>query len=337
MTQTDRSHDLLILRSLRAAVRRRPPADTVEVDVDAADFDWTVPHRFAPAELGRLDRFAAGAARLMLDRLEAALGARPDLEPVAPAERYGHHAREADPKVHRLALAAGGRPAGLVQVRAKTALAWTDRLLGGSGEAPDEARPLSPLEATLLVDVAAAAVGGLSDLLTEAGGPALDAPAAVLPPDTEPPFGDADALVRLALRPASGEAEPVLAVYLLEDLLRPVARDRAAPSEAAGDVPAAMRDHLRAAPVRAEARVGTTTLAVRELIALEPGDVLLLDAKLDDPVPLAVEGATVHRGEVVACDGRHGLLVQDARAHPRVRTADDQASRAPEPPEGTNR
>lgn len=52
--------------------------------------------------------------------------------------------------------------------------------------------------------------------------------------------------------------------------------------------------------VKLEARLGSATLSVKDLLALRAGEVLRLDAQLNDLVELQLNGAVVARGEIVA-------------------------------------
>lgn len=63
-------------------------------------------------------------------------------------------------------------------------------------------------------------------------------------------------------------------------------------------------------------RFGSRELAIRELLATGPGDVLELDRTISDPVDLVVGDKIVARGEVVLVNGNFGLRVTEV-AEPR--------------------
>ena len=63
-------------------------------------------------------------------------------------------------------------------------------------------------------------------------------------------------------------------------------------------------------------RFGSQELAIRELLATGPGDVLELDRTITDPVDLVVGDKIVARGEVVLVNGNFGLRVTEV-AEPR--------------------
>ncbi len=61
--------------------------------------------------------------------------------------------------------------------------------------------------------------------------------------------------------------------------------------------------------VELEAVLGSTKMTVAELMKLEPGSSVTLDASLDRDVELRLNGAAVARGELVALGDRYGVRV----------------------------
>lgn len=68
--------------------------------------------------------------------------------------------------------------------------------------------------------------------------------------------------------------------------------------------------------LEASLRFGSREMALSELLALGPGDVVQLDRALSDPVDLIVGDKIVARGEVVLVNGNFGLQVTEV-AEPR--------------------
>lgn len=52
--------------------------------------------------------------------------------------------------------------------------------------------------------------------------------------------------------------------------------------------------------VRLDARLGSVTMSVKDLLALRAGGTVRLDARLNDLVDLQLNGALIGRGEIVA-------------------------------------
>ena len=71
---------------------------------------------------------------------------------------------------------------------------------------------------------------------------------------------------------------------------------------------------LRDVPVTLEARLGTVSMSVAELLALRSGAVLALATRLNEPVELYLNNALVARGEIVAVDDMFGVRIVEVAA-----------------------
>ena len=58
--------------------------------------------------------------------------------------------------------------------------------------------------------------------------------------------------------------------------------------------------------------LGNITLAVEELVALEPGDIIRLDASQKDMVPIQIEGKTKLMGHPMQQNGAFGVEIKKA-------------------------
>lgn len=70
----------------------------------------------------------------------------------------------------------------------------------------------------------------------------------------------------------------------------------------------AMLEHVT---VKMEVVVGHATTTVKDLFAYQEGDTVTLDAGLDEPVLLQIDGKTVARGHLVAVGDCFGLRITD--------------------------
>ena len=70
-------------------------------------------------------------------------------------------------------------------------------------------------------------------------------------------------------------------------------------------------DLLRGVELEASLRFGSREMALSDLLALGPGDVIQLDRALTDPVDLIIGDKIVARGEVVLVNGNFGLQVTE--------------------------
>jgi flagellar motor switch/type III secretory pathway protein FliN len=97
-------------------------------------------------------------------------------------------------------------------------------------------------------------------------------------------------------------------LVILTDLLMPAVEPPAAPTppqQAASQ----LRSAVESATVNATAILGVARASVRDIMALEAGDVLLVERKVNEAIDLLVQGRHVLRGVPVCTDGHYGLEV----------------------------
>lgn len=63
--------------------------------------------------------------------------------------------------------------------------------------------------------------------------------------------------------------------------------------------------------VKLDARLGGVSMTVQQLLALRAGEIVALDAQLNDLVELHLNGALVGRGEIVAVNDSFGVRIVD--------------------------
>jgi flagellar motor switch protein FliN/FliY len=173
--------------------------------------------------------------------------------------------------------------------------------------------------------LAAAPSGGLD--LASALQPALDAGAAELgavaaagrtlgPAELAVEAADCDVVVPLSPVPGSGA---VLLLRAPRGAAGPAAPSlRQAGAGAPGPAPSGAHSRgvelLHGVAMDVTVELGRTRLAVRDLLALAPGDVLELDRAAGSPADLLVNGRLIARGEVVVVDENFALRVTEILA-----------------------
>lgn len=72
-----------------------------------------------------------------------------------------------------------------------------------------------------------------------------------------------------------------------------------------------LSDDLAELPMAVRVELGNVTLTAREWGAMGPGDVLVLDTRVGDPVSLRINGKVLARGELVEVDGAVGVRITE--------------------------
>jgi len=203
----------------------------------------------------------------------------------------------------------------LIQIDIGLALAVVDRLLGGSGQAPDTPRPLTGIEQTLVRNL-------VTRLLDDYAGtwrplvrftPALETmvcnnifPHVALPTEViclsrfEVGMGETQDHFAVCL-----PAQAMESVFVRLDLQAWLSAGHGVP-----DQPDEMKDQL--AQVRLQVRVplGAATLSVQELLGLEAGDIVCLDTRTTSELPVLVADRLKFMGKPGMVEGRMGVQIR---------------------------
>jgi flagellar motor switch protein FliM len=91
---------------------------------------------------------------------------------------------------------------------------------------------------------------------------------------------------------------------------------------------------LRNAAFQTEARLEGLQLSVRDLLALEEGNLVTFDRALHSPVELIVNGRSKYEGQVVAAGRKRGFLVNHRKEADQGTTSRELAASAGAPAAG---
>ncbi len=300
-----------LVERLTSAARSRPVRTP---QAEAVDYPFDKPNRFTRGQLERLDEFAGQIAHCAGLKAQQMLQTSVDFLPASWEQHYAGELRQASAENFRyvvpISVEAGDAVVGMIGLSDATAAQWLAKLLGGCGpsEADDdgdgEARELSALERDLLLDIAAGFVEALRTAAGSFGGAAFQATrkletfAEVLDPQDAAEY----CLLELAAKePGQGD----LAILLTGPTAALLAGEPA-PRANRAEASAALRGHVDQMPVEAQAML-SATLSVREVMALAPGDVVVLNQSIDEPLDLDVDGKLVLRGHPARQDGQFAL------------------------------
>ncbi len=73
----------------------------------------------------------------------------------------------------------------------------------------------------------------------------------------------------------------------------------------------ALARSLMDVPVRVDVVLGTAKMSIEELMALEPGEIVALEAAAKDPIEVYVSDRLMARGKLVIADGELGVSLTE--------------------------
>ncbi|MEZ5065305.1 MAG: flagellar motor switch protein FliM [bacterium] len=207
-----------------------------------------------------------------------------------------------------------------IEINPAIAFAFIDRLLGGEGRPLGKTRPLTAIEQGLMervVEKCCQELAGVWNPLFEMdfqlqaieGNPEL---ARVIGPN------EMVVLVSMELRmnEVSGVMTLCLPYIVMEPAIQRLSQSNMVTRKGGGDperLRSALSRSVRDSRVRVDVEIGRACLSIRELMELEPGDVLRFSAPCRAGATLLIEGVTRAEGSPGRANGNLALRVDSAR------------------------
>ena len=296
-----------IERQVLELLAGRPNAAPAEPPENVSEYDWDKPHSLTADQAEGLNGLAEQVARSLSASLTALTEAVVELAVSDSQECYAR-ALLAEGQAESLRLVSlldgGGETVGLLCLPHDQAAGWVAKGLGGERSAPSELTNLETGVLEEIVERLAAAIGeGL-------GGPEFALRHEMIPAGDPVSLPDVEETVRFAFQ-ADEKDVAILAVrsQLLQTLLTASAggsRARQSPQQ----IQQAISEAIGDAVVDGDVVFGATDVMMREIASLEAEDVLVLDAGVDDPMMLTIDGQPVLRGQLVQCRGAYAVRVE---------------------------
>jgi flagellar motor switch protein FliM len=302
--------------ALRVKARRKTSAVHPPEEIPATTpFDPRQIEQPSLAQLRGLELLHRNCAQKISDALGTLLRVAVEVEFAAVEQTPGAAFGEKLPESAYLAclgLAPGATA--LLQMDLSLVFPILDRILGGSGQEATEARDLTEIEQELFEPVGRA----IGQALREGWEPFVkmdwpwggslskDQAAASLPPRDQLLL----ATFRLRLQETQGQLVLAFPSAVSAALLR-----RFAPREPAAK-PSLPRDRSRLQEQLLGCRVDVqlllrrSTVSIRQLCGLRPGDVLVLKVRADEPLPVHVAGREMFLASPVRCASQRGAQVR---------------------------
>jgi len=297
-----------------------------------AQYDWRDPHYFREDQLNRLAAILSQVAARMAATFAHFHGSEFDVSPISITQHFANDLHDwsgADRDYHVTFGGEKGRPCGFALIPVEAALAWTSLLLGDSEPNHEPQRAFSPLEESLLSDLATAVVE--SFLLPLRPHSNLKSDNQLCKGQPNVPYELTEEICRIALRIKkvdSNETSEIVFLLPCSKLAALVGKTATAASRPAPqELSRVLMEHLQQMPVTVAVRFATTSVCFREVLDLGRGDILLLDKPLEDPVELVIDGRTAFRGRPAQSDGQYAVLVTESRTDHTQETVNSRTAR----------
>jgi flagellar motor switch protein FliM len=334
------------IRQLLAAVRLEPGEDAAK-NVELASYDWRRPHYFSQNQLNELKYFTenvSAAAAAKFTRLyrsdydvttdsisehfageflrHSSNGEQPDYDllfgprPLRQESQAGRGGAGPAPSPQTKANASAEPPPwGCVGIPHQTALAWATQSLGEAKPDEASARSLSQLEKSLLLDIASLFVEALCESCDNYDFHAIGG---IVTGEFPLELEGTKELCKVTFNAKQADSQAPAQAYLLMpcDKLLPVTKTitKTTHQLSAEDVSKAIVGHLHRMRVSLTTQLGSGTLTFAELMSLSVNDILMLDAPVNEPVKLIVQGLELFKGRLAKSAGKYAVVIAEPAA-----------------------
>ena len=215
----------------------------------------------------------------------------------------------ADPGGHR----------GLLCLDMPLAFGIIERLLGGRGQALEQLRPLTAVEQAVAVGPLEALLERLAAAWATVAPVELRPEALAMSPQSAQVLGGREVVLQVLFAIGGDVCVGDLSLCLPLSFVEQLLPGRGALGRGAADPEAlhALRQAVGAAPVRVAAELGRADISVLDLLGLQPGHVIRLDRRTDDPLDVTVERTPYLAGRPGLVG--HTLAIQITDDPPRAR------------------
>ena len=309
MTQATTQSAQAILQLLAAAGPPPPPPEETGV----TDYDWNSPCGFTSSQIERLQYLVGSVSGEMSAALRARINDDVELKPGPLTQCYAEQllSKENDTKKYYVSLASeSSAMCGFVMVSAELANQWVAKVLGG---ASTEAKDLSSLESTILIDIVESLMVAFNRQFQSAGGLEFRCEKDVSSSPNLPPDASVEEYTILSFRTSEDSDQDEVQLILTSGVLTPVVNAGGKPtsSKSPEQIQKDIVACIEQVNIKADVILGKGKFTLREIMSLENGDVLLMDTEIGQRTALTVNDVKILYGYPVCCSGRNALQVTD--------------------------
>jgi flagellar motor switch protein FliM len=319
--KTDNKTSRTKMQQLLAAIGSRQTDGSKNMDVPP--YDWYQPHCFNTQQMKKLSAFGAKLATSLAAKFGALCQKCSEVSISSISEHFSSQFigqdhtdqdnKEKGPVNYYLPFSAGtDEPCGFISVPPQTALIWTTQLLGDTESKENTTRPLSDLEVSLLFDMAKLIVDAISATAEKIN--FRNTTTAVM--DHLPlQLKGTEEFCKITFKTKKQNTENTSEAHILIlcDKLIPLVTDSAQTAGKFSDkeITRAMQNHIEKIAIPITVQLATVAVTLEEALNLSPGDILVLDKKIDEPVHLLVNGRAIFKGRCAKSAGNYAIAITE--------------------------
>ncbi len=300
------------IQQLLAAVGAKSQEDTGQ-NIESVEYNWRQSHYFSQDQLKKVNDFAGKVAQNCAKKFTQLYHSDFNVTAASASQHFAGELISDDNKSeYYLNFGDGNQIFGLIGMPAQTAILWATQLLGDSKVAENADRDLSPLEQSLLFDIAFGIVEALSDSFDDYD---LRPTSEIVKGRMPVEINTADEICKITISVKKSDSEKLTEAYflILCDKLKTIAGQKEQTGEnlSAQNISKAMLNHLQHVPVPVTVRLGSGIFNFQEIMSLQTDDILVLGKRVNEPVELVLEGKTAFRGRLAKSDSKYAMVITE--------------------------
>lgn len=284
-------------------------------DVNAVDYDWAGSHYFNKTQFEALEKFAEKIAYQCSEKFTELYKSKFDVETTSIEQHLAEELFNPENASDCYYMAFGPdlqKPFGLMEISVKSALVWTTQILGETVDQTDAEVRLSKLEESLLLDITAGLIKALSTAYQEHElYPINKIKLNNVPFDMKET--DEICKIEFAAGKAETEEKHSAAFLIFCEKLDTIAGKQSqanVPSAESNSV-AAVRGHLDKVEVSMKVKLGQAVFNLSEIMGIQPGDVVVLDKTVSQPLEVIINNRTVFGARLVKSENNCAIKITE--------------------------
>lgn len=176
---------------------------------------------------------------------------------------------------------------------------------------PESEGSISNLEESLIYDTAETTLKGLSKTSYVRGGNEFHSTQSLTRGNWPLDLDNLEELCRIDFRIETRSDSAIVSIIIVSELLEPALRIAVDANKKleADNVQNVIRENLKKVPVDVTAKISTEMLSMQEITSLEPGDVIMLNRPIDEPIDVLVNGTDLMHAFPGICNGKYSMTI----------------------------
>ena len=315
ITSEDKKLTLEKLQALIAAVGGISGPVEAESGLEAADYEWTIPHHFNPEQLAALDVLGHRIAEQIGEAFAILCPGEFDVTVTSIEQAFAHTMAEAvssQQQSYYFVPFTGEDNAqcGFVSISPQTAGTLVGHMLRDTESETEEDKKFSQLEESILLDTIVSLLDVFANTLKENGTVAVRWASQFVNSDWPVDFRGTEGLCTISFSIAHPNGPVDVAFTIISDILGPAVGIRPSQKKpTAEQLSNLIMERLYEAPVKVVAQLCSTSIALSDMINVASGDVLLLGNKTNKPFNILLNGKPTLWAYPAALRGKYALVM----------------------------